>query len=418
MKKRIRKTKIKITPRRFSETLILGLILILIPLINVKATTISELNQQISEKRQEVEKIGSKIESLEADIATKKEQSASLSNQISILNIEIQKTEKEIEKTSKEIEETNLEIQTVQLQIKKKEQAIEKQRDILTEFIWVLYKYDQKNPVEILLGYDSLSDFMDQVEYLKLFQNKVKAVLDKLQDLKKELEWKNTELNSKKSELEDLKVRLKQEKERLSLEKYGRTRLLEITKKEEIKYQELLQKAREEYEKVNAEIAATQKELQKKLEEARKRKQNTRGGPIKGAVSFIWPVDPSLGISAYFMDPSYYAYFGVRHYAIDIRCPQGTPIKASADALVIKTRNAGYGYSYIMLLHTDEIATVYGHISAFNVTEGQYVKQGDIIGYSGGTPGTLGAGWLTTGPHLHFEVRVNGSPVDPLGYLP
>ena len=71
-----------------------------------------------------------------------------------------------------------------------------------------------------------------------------------------------------------------------------------------------------------------------------------------------------------------------------------------------------------MLMHNDELATVYGHISAFNVSEGQYIKQGDVIGLSGGTPGTLGAGWMTTGAHLHLEVRVNGRPVDALNYLP
>lgn len=408
--------QIKTARRRLFGILILMAILILVPLANLRASSVRELNEKISEKKEEVENLGSKMESLEADVVAKQKRAASLKNQLAILDAEIKKTENEIEKTKKEIEVTNLEIASVELQIEEKEQEIKKQKEILVEFIRVLHEYDQKNPVEILLGYGTLSDFMDQVEYLEILQNRQQLALDKLQDLKQELEWKKIELNSKKSELEKLETKLEENKKRLNDEMSGRARLLEITQEQEIQYQSLLEKAKEEYQKVNAEIAAIQKQIQKETEEARKRKKKTYGGPIKGAVSFIWPVRGR--ISAYFMDPSYYAYFGIPHYGLDIVCSQGTPLKAAADAYVARCRNAGYGYSYIMLMHNDELATVYGHISAFNVTEGQYVKQGDIIGLSGGTPGTLGAGWLTTGAHLHLEVRVNGRPVDALNYLP
>ncbi|MFH2104616.1 MAG: M23 family metallopeptidase, partial [Parcubacteria group bacterium] len=112
------------------------------------------------------------------------------------------------------------------------------------------------------------------------------------------------------------------------------------------------------------------------------------------------------------------SYFGVNHYAIDVPTPQGTPMYAPADGYVVRYRDAGYGYSYIMLMHANDLSTVYGHTSASFVSAGQYVTEGQVIGLSGGTPGTKGAGLMTTGPHLHLEVRVNGVPVDPLRYLP
>jgi murein DD-endopeptidase MepM/ murein hydrolase activator NlpD len=71
-----------------------------------------------------------------------------------------------------------------------------------------------------------------------------------------------------------------------------------------------------------------------------------------------------------------------------------------------------------MIVHADGLSSVYGHVNQISVENEQFVTKGQVIGYSGGMPGTRGAGPLSTGPHLHLEIRLNGVPVDPLNYLP
>jgi murein DD-endopeptidase MepM/ murein hydrolase activator NlpD len=93
-------------------------------------------------------------------------------------------------------------------------------------------------------------------------------------------------------------------------------------------------------------------------------------------------------------------------------------VKAAAPGIVVKVvRESIYGGNIIYIAHAGSITTVYMHLSKILVRTGDEVSRGDLIGYSGGMPGTPGAGRFTTGPHMHFEVRKNGIPVNPLDYL-
>ena len=132
--------------------------------------------------------------------------------------------------------------------------------------------------------------------------------------------------------------------------------------------------------------------------------------------TFIWPVHGA--ITAGFYEPSYKRYFGVPHKAIDIRQSQGSPVRAAADGIVFHVQHGGaYGYSYVLVGHRNGYATLYGHLYDIYVSKGQKVKQGGTIGLSGATPGTRGAGPMTTGPHLHFEVIRDGVHMNPLSVL-
>ena len=98
------------------------------------------------------------------------------------------------------------------------------------------------------------------------------------------------------------------------------------------------------------------------------------------------------------------------HKGIDLAQPTGTPVYATADGIVSKAeRFSSYG-NYIQIEHGGEMETRYAHLSGYNVTAGQRVRKGDLIGFVGSTG-------RSTGPHLHYEVRISGQPVDPRPYM-
>lgn len=191
--------------------------------------------------------------------------------------------------------------------------------------------------------------------------------------------------------------------------------LLEQTFASEKKFQNFLLQSKYEEEQVSNEIYSLEKNIRQKLEESDKIFSEGNSG----SVVLSWPVDPGRGITATFHDPDYPFRYIFEHPAIDIRVSQGKSVGAAAPGYVAKVKNGGIGgYSYIMLIHANGLSTVYGHLSRLDVQEDTYVIRGQTIGLSGGMPGTPGAGKLTTGPHLHFEVRLDGLPVNPLDYLP
>lgn len=133
--------------------------------------------------------------------------------------------------------------------------------------------------------------------------------------------------------------------------------------------------------------------------------------------TFIKPVS---GIITYgFHDPDYpYKSLAGEHTGMDIAAAQGTKAKAAGDGIVVEIVQGSVDQtSYVLISHKDGLITKYAHLSRIDVVIGEQVEQGDIIGLSGGIPGTVGAGPYTNGAHLHFEVLKNGIAVDPENYL-
>ena len=375
-------------------------------------TEIQELSSAIKDKQGQIEQLYNKIDQFQKQLDTARTQSSSLKNQIYILETQIEKKQVEIKVNEAEIASTNLEIQRTEQEIKTSEDRAEDKKAKLSRFLREIYADEQKTDLEIILLHDSISSFFNQIQSAERIQSNINYNLIELKQLKTQLEASRENLNAKKDQLNELNHKLIGQKGGLEDQQYIKADLLSQTRRSEKKYQSLVAELKLEQSRINAEIVSLEKSIRAKLSSDKSKLSQL------GEVIFSWPV-PSRYVTAYFHDPDYPFRHIFEHPAIDIRASQGTPLRAAASGYVAKVRDGGkYGYSYIMLIHNNGFATVYGHVNQIYVKTDQFVTQGEVIGATGGMPGTRGAGPLTTGPHLHFEVRLNGVPVNPLDYLP
>lgn len=377
-----------------------------------------EINNEIKDINKDIQKNKDKIKQIEEQkkfyseaIQRAQSEKSSLNNQLAILDNRLAKAELDIESTEIEIEKVNLEIKKTNLAISTKNTEIEKEKNNIQSALRLMHKQDEVSALEIILLNDSFADFLGQVKYLEDINEEIKNKLDNLKVYKKQLEEEKIKLDKKNENLVVLKSTLDDERKKLEDEKENRSFILEQTKSSEKEYQYLLASAKEEQRNAENDIANLEQTVRSRVAALSGEKLEFNDSGL------IWPV-PKNTITSLFHDPDYPFKNIFEHPAIDIRAGQGTPLKAAASGYIARARDAGRGYSYIMIIHGDGLSTVYGHVSKIYVEEDEYVVQGQLIGLSGGMPGTSGAGSLTTGPHLHFEVRSNGIPVNPLEYLP
>ena len=169
----------------------------------------------------------------------------------------------------------------------------------------------------------------------------------------------------------------------------------------------LWRRSRSTKQELEGDISDIQAQVQAQLQAAQSSEPALPAGPIQGESSsgFIWPVNGP--ITSPFCEQRAWESC---HPGIDIAVPSGTPIRAAAAGTVaIAGPESGYG-NYTCIDHGGGVSTCYAHQLSISVSVGEHVSQGQVIGISDCTG-------LCFGPHLHFEVRVNGSPVDPMGYL-
>jgi murein DD-endopeptidase MepM/ murein hydrolase activator NlpD len=403
-----------------------------------------ERQKALDERVDDYQDSATEIEDYEAKLTPLRMQIQTLAGQISFLEQEIVLTQKKISNVVAQINEQRIEIDDLLDEIDVNEVELEDQKQAVLQYMKLLYQHESKfydyetgklHDLKILLADEKMGEIFRSERYISLVQQSVRTLIVRYERLRTELEWKKETLYTKQNRLRKLEATLVQENKNLEQQVEGKEILLKTTLGEEARYQVLLKEMHKQQEEAATEIEALRQEVLALSANVSASRSKASGSTLSseelrnrayavyrlgqdGVVGqFSWPVEPYRGISAYFRDPSYTKVFGVPHSAIDVPTPQSTPILAPADGYVYKVKDNGYGYSYIILAHKGDFLTVYGHVSKILVNTGDLITHGEVIGLSGATPGTPGAGWMTTGPHLHFEVYKNGKHVDPLDYM-
>jgi murein DD-endopeptidase MepM/ murein hydrolase activator NlpD len=374
---------------------------------------IKVLNDKIQSQKKQMDNLAEKQKAYQVAIEQKRQDKNNLLNQLSILENREAKLKLDVESTNINIDKTNLEIKKIQLDMGNVDTEIETEKQHIASLIRMVYQQDQVSTMEMLLLNNSLAEFLNQAKYLENTNDKIKESLEALQTKRVQLEKSQVNLDEKNKELSYLKVELEKKMDNLSYEQESKEIILEETKSSEAEYQRLLAQAKKEQLQAEAEIYSLEKTIRQKMSEKDKKKLES------GSSDLNWPTTGRT-VTTGFRDADYpYRKIIGEHPAIDIRAAQGSTLRAAGDGYVARVKFDGSTkYAYIMIIHSNGLSTVYGHVSAVSVSVDDYVRQGDVIGKTGGAARGVGSGPFTTGPHLHFEVRKDGIPVNPLNYLP
>jgi len=373
---------------------------------------IKEIQKQIEEQQKKKKELEEQQKIYEQKIEEKRKEAASLKTELNIVGNQIYKQKIAIKAKQNEIEITDLGIKNTQFQILQKKKEIIEQKNEIAEVLRLINQNDKKGFLEIVILSNSLAEVLGFQRRLNSLENSLLKSLEGLEGRKEELTQEEKKLQNTRGELTFLQKQLEGEKTKLTSEQFYQTKLLEETRGAEWRFQSLLAQAISDQKTIEREIASLERQARERLTF-----EDEEFLEEKGEIIFSWPV-PSGVITAYFHDPDYpYRRWIGEHSGIDLRAAQGTPVRAAASGYVARAKHGGLGYSYVLIIHNEDFSTLYGHISKINVEEGSYIRRGQVIGLSGGMPGTAGAGYFSTGPHLHFEVRLKGIPVNPLNYL-
>ncbi|MGB9843646.1 MAG: murein hydrolase activator EnvC family protein [Caldisericia bacterium] len=334
--------------------------------------------------------IESKLKETEAYKVTILGELEDIEKNIKDVSLKISNLEKKIRNKKNDIQITENNISLTQMEI-------EKDKNHISDKIFLIYKLRNEPPLEIYFSSRTITDLFNRINLINILVRSNKEELDLLKEKELNLIEQKKKLENEKANLESLL------NESISLE--------ESLKIEENKRTELLNKLKANEEKYKVEISNIEKDIEnqeKKIEEIIKKAELAKKLPEVGNI--IWPViGPIVSPFGMRIHPIYGKW--MFHSGVDIDADTGTPVKAVAEGIVIYADWLGTYGIVVFIRHGSNITTVYAHLKYFVVEVNQYVKQGDIIGYVDNTG-------LSTGPHLHFEIRIDGKAVDPTKWLP
>ena len=349
-----------------------------------------------AELQQNLDSVNSQRGAKQSEYDKAKAELNNLAGQIASLEAQIASTEGEIESTEALIIEYDAQLAKLAIEIARLEGEVGDQDSALNQRLRVMYETDSGSLFAVLLGSESIVDFLSNLDMVKRIHESDRQLLDELQGKLDALEDKKAEvqrieeaLTAQKTSLEEYKASLDVKKSEVDAAK---ARAQEIR---DAAYEDLVELEKES-KRIEQELASRHSDL------------TYGGGPL------AWPCYGRI-TSEYGMrvNPVHGAY--ILHAGIDVGVSTGTPIRAAADGVVIFAGwSGGYG-NFVMIDHGvmedgRAVVTCYAHNSGFAVSNGRSVLKGDVIAYAGSTGNS-------TGPHCHFEVRVNGSPQNPRGWL-
>lgn len=363
---------------------------------------IDALNDEIEEKQNSIDQLNRQIDSYKDKIEHKQAEEATLYGELDLLDNRIAKTQLDIEAAEAEIDLVNAQIALIEQEIHDLEEIMARDRELVAEILQRIDIQDHSLPMQLVFGTDSFSDFFSALEQLETVSTDLKDAVDTARASKTVLLEKHEVQRGKKNQLAQLGESLTQEQRRLEASLGAKSTLLFVTQQSEAQFQTLLENLRQEQAYLSQQISQLQKDIEGKL---------SATDALGDSSILSWPIDPTLrGISAYFHDTSYPFRHLFEHSGLDLPAPTGTPVRAAAPGYVAWARTGSLYGNYVMIIHTNGLATLYAHLSRMDVTADQFVSRGDQIGAVGSTG-------LSTGPHLHFEARLNGIPTNPLDYL-
>ncbi len=355
--------------------------------------SLDEVQNQIIQTNKKLTEAKKKEKTVLGTLVKTQQELEQIDHNLANLNNKIGNTVQQISVISTQVNKAESELTDVEAQLSGK-------KEILNKRLRTLYMHGYQNWLIYLFGGKDFTDFVSRFETVGRFAKIDINMIQSLQEQQKLITDKKQEIVQKQQELNDQKELFVQLKDQ---NKQAMNNKLEVTQKKQ-KELEIIQGSRNELEKALDELEQTSKQIEAEIRQYQEKNQTTLGTgkyiwPIRGRIvqSFGWRMHPILRRRQY-------------HTGLDIAIEYGTPILAADSGVVIFAGyNGGYG-KMLLIDHGSGFSTLYGHASSLLVDKGQTVVKGQIVA----KVGTTG---LSTGPHLHFEIRKNGTPVNPRDYL-